>query len=186
MVERVTPDKPLSVEEYLELEASATVRHEYVGGEVYALAGATDRHNRISGNIFARLWSAARGGPCRVYMSDMKLRASESVFYYPDVMVVCEPAEPGNPDFQRDPCLVVEVLSPSTEQIDRREKLLAYTRTPSVGAYLVVSQDIRRVERHFRGEDGLWRKADLVDEGRFPVPCPPDAELSLAEVYEGL
>ncbi|TCJ13069.1 Uma2 family endonuclease [Rubrobacter taiwanensis] len=186
MAEKATPHRPLSVEEYLALEESASVRHEYVAGETYALAGATDRHNRISLNIASRLLAAARGTPCRVYMSDMKLRASESVFYYPDVMVVCGPPEPGNPDFQRDPCLVVEVLSPSTEQIDRREKLLVYENIPSVGAYLVVSQDIRRVERHFRGEDGLWRKADLVDVGRFPVPCPPDTELTLDEVYEGL
>jgi Uma2 family endonuclease len=186
MVEKATPHGPLSVREYLALEKSATVRHEYVAGETYALAGASDRHNRISGNIFARLWGAARGGTCRIYMSDMKLRASENIFYYPDVMVVCGPPEPGNPDFQRDPCLVVEVLSPSTEQIDRREKLLAYENIPSVGAYLVVSQDIRRVERHFRDEDGLWRKADLVDRGRFSVPCPPGTELTLDEVYEGL
>lgn len=186
MTERATPHRPLSVEEYLELEKTATVRHEYVGGMVHALAGASDRHNRITLNIASRLLANARGGPCRVYMSDMKLRASENAFYYPDVMVVCEPLEPGNPDFQRDPCLVVEVLSPSTEQIDRREKLLTYQNIPGVGAYLVVSQDRRRVERHFRGEDGLWRKADLVNEGRLPLPCPPGAELTLDEVYEGL
>jgi len=119
-------------------------------------------------------------------MSDMKLRTVGDVFYYPDVMVVCGPPEPGNPIFQSDPCLVVEVVSPSTEQIDRREKLLVYGSIPSVGAYLVVNRERRHVEWHFRDEDGLWFKADLVDRGRFPLPCPQGADLSLDEVYEGL
>jgi Uma2 family endonuclease len=185
MVERATPHGLFGVEEYLTLEETATVKHEYVAGEVYAFAGARARHNLIVSNISGRLWSAARGGPCRVYSSDMKLRAAENVFYYPDVMVVCEPLE-ADPVFETEPCLVAEVLSSGTESTDRREKLLAYRNLPSVKAYLVISQDIRRVERHFRDDEGLWRKADLVDEGRFPVPCPPDAELSLDEVYEGL
>lgn len=175
----------ISVEEYLELEEDATVKHEYVAGEIYAFAGARARHNLIVSNISGRLWSAARGGPCHVYSSDMKLRAAENVFYYPDVMVVCEPLE-DDPVFETEPCLVVEVLSSNTGSTDRREKLLVYQSLPSVRTYLIVSQDRRRVERHFRGEDGLWRRADLVDEGRFPVPCPPDAELTLDEIYEGL
>ena len=80
---------------------------------------------------------------------------------------------------------MVEVASPSTETTDRREKLAAYKRMPGLEAYLIVSQDRRWVERHFRGEDGTWRRADLVDEGRFSVPCP-ETNLSLAEIYEGL
>jgi Uma2 family endonuclease len=175
----------LSVEEYLELEESSTVKHEYVGGQVYALAGASDRHNRIALNIASRLLGSAGGGSCRVYISDMKLQVSD-VFYYPDVMVACEPPETDNPTYRRDPCLLVEVVSGSTEGTDRREKLLVYRNIPTVQAYLIVEQDQRRIERHFRDSEGAWRGSELVNEGSFPLPCPPGAELSLAGVYEGL
>ena len=80
---------------------------------------------------------------------------------------------------------MVEVVSPSTETTDRREKLAAYKRMPGLRAYLIVSQDRRWVESHLRSEGGVWLRGDLVDEGRFPVPCP-ETDLSLAEVYEGL
>lgn len=183
MVERAAAQGSMSVEDYLEMEKTATVRHEYVAGEVYAMTGASRRHNRISGNIYRRLAGAAAGGPCRAYMETVKLRIDD-VFYYPDVMVACED-EPEDPYYEDSPCLVVEVVSPSTESTDRREKLAAYKRIPGLKAYLIVDQERVRVERHFRDEDGVWRRGDLVDEGRFSVPCP-EVSLSLAEVYEGL
>lgn len=180
------PHKPLSAEEYLKLEETVTTKHEYVGGQIYDHAGASDRHNRIAGNIFARLWNAARGGPCRVYMSDMKLRVPDDAFYYPDVMVACEPPETDNPLFRSDPCLVMEVTSPSTKSIDRREKLLAYRKLPSLKAYLIVDQESLRVERHWRDEAGQWWQAEAVGtEGIVPVPCP-EIELTLPQIYEGL
>jgi Uma2 family endonuclease len=179
-----TRDRPLSVEDYFRLEEASSVRHEYVAGEVYALSGATRRHNRIAGNIFARLWAAARGGPCRVYMSDVKLRAARDVIYYPDVMVACGP-EGDDPLVEHAPCLVVEVISPSTEMIDRREKAMVYKGIAGLKAYLIVHQDCRRVERHWRDDQGAWRYAAAVDEGRVPVPCP-ELELTLGEIYEGV
>ena len=184
MAEPTASRDSLTVEEYLELEESATVRHEYVGGEIFAMVGATKRHNRIIVNISGRVWGAARGGDCRVYVEGVKLRVADDVIYYPDVMVACGP-EGDDPLVENDPCLVVEVASPSTETTDRREKLAAYKRMPGLRAYLIVAQDRKWVERHFRGEDGPWRRADLVDEGHFSVPCP-ETNLSLAEIYEGL
>lgn len=174
----------MTVEEYMKLEESSTVRHEYVAGEIYAMTGATRRHNRISGNIYAALLGAARHTTCRVYMETVKLRAAADTVYYPDVMVACGP-EPEDPYVENEPCLVVEVVSPSTETTDRREKLAAYKRMPGLKAYLIVSQDRRWVERHFRTEDGMWRRADLVDEGHFSISCP-ETELSLAQIYESL
>ena len=180
------PHKPLSVEEYLELEESATVRHEYVGGMVYARAGTTKRHNRISLSIAAHLLLAARGGLCRIYTSTVKVRAAEDAFYYPDVMVACGPEdEDDDPLFEEDPCLIVEVVSPSTSAIDRREKLLAYKRLSGLQAYLIVEQDARKVERHWRDDEGLWWQAELTGEGTIPIPGP-ETSLSLAEVYEDL
>ena len=180
MVERAATQGSLSVEDYLEMEKTATVRHEYVAGEVYARVGVSRRHSRIAGNIFRSLAVAAAGDSCRVHQSDMKLQI-ENVFYYPDVMVACGP-EPDDPYYEDDPCIVVEVVSPST---DRREKLAAYKRIPGLKAYLIVDQVRMQVERHFRDEEGAWRRADLVDEGRFSVPCP-EMFLTLAGIYEGL
>jgi Uma2 family endonuclease len=174
----------VSVEDYLALEEASPVRHEYLAGEVYALAGASMAHNQIAGNIFAALRAAARGGPCRVTMSDVKVRADEKLFYYPDVMTVCEP---GGYDrlVVTKPCLLVEVTSPSTETIDRREKMLAYTRIESLKSYLIVAQDERWVERYWRDEEGAWRQATLWREGRVPFPCP-EVALTLDEIYEGV
>ncbi len=185
MAERATPHRPLSIEEYLELERESTVRHEYVAGEIHAMTGATRRHNRVIQNVSGLLWSVARGGPCRVSTETVKVRIRDEAAYYPDVMVACG-EEPDDPYVESEPCLLVEVVSPSSEAIDHREKLAAYKSIPTLRAYLIVSQERRWVERHFRGEDGIWRRADLVDEGRIPVPCPPGAQLTLDEVYEGL
>ena len=140
MADSATPHGGLTVEEYQELEKGATVKHEYVAGEIHATIGAGRGHNRIAVNILRRFAAAAEGGPCRVNISDMKLRAAEDLFYYPDVMVACEP-EPDDPYTGSEPCLVVEVVSPSTEATDRREKLAAYKKMPSPQAYLIVAQD---------------------------------------------
>ena len=175
---------PLSVEDYLRLEEASSVRHEYVAGEVYALAGAPRRHNRIALNLATRLATAARGGSCRVYMSDVKLRAARDVVYYPDVMVACGP-EGSHRLVEHAPCLVVAVISPSTEMTDRREKAMIYKGIPTLRAHLIVHQDCRRVERHWRDDEGSWWHADVADEGRVPIPCP-DVELTLGEIYQGV
>lgn len=189
MSEHAIPHKPLSVEEYLALEEASGRKHEYVAGEVYAHAGASRRHNRIVSNVSSSLWVAARGGPCEVYSSDMRLRTADDSFYYPDVMVVCPP--PGEPPddeamFEDAPCFVVEVTSPSTASIDRREKLAAYKKVPSLKGYVIVAQAERRVERHWRDETGQWWQAEVAgSHGIIPIPCP-EVELTLDGVYEGL
>src|SRR5215471_12959574 len=102
--------RPMTFEEFLEFEEASPTKHELVagyvfdwnGGEIRGLAGATERHNRIAGNIFGHLWSAARGGHCRVYGSDMRLRASKNG-YYPDVQVVCDPTDVDQ-QFTSRPC----------------------------------------------------------------------------------
>jgi len=166
------------------MEEASSTKHEYVAGEVYALAGATARHNRIAGNIFARLWNAVGDGPCRVYTSDMRLRIANDAVYYPDVQVVCDAAETEHL-FTTNPCVVVEVLSPSTSSIDLREKLLLYHRIASLRAYIIVFQDQRRVIRHYRAEKNAWFVALHGADSQVPFPCP-ELELTLAEIYQGL
>src|SRR5439155_13808881 len=169
---------------FLEMEEASSTKHEYVAGEVYALAGATARHNRIAGNIFARLWIAVGDGPCRVYTSDMRLRIANDAMYYPDIQVVCDPAETEHL-FTTNPCVVVEVLSPSTSSIDLREKLLLYHQIESLRAYIIVFQDQRRVPRHYRAEYNAWFVALHGADGNVPFPCP-EVELTLADIHQGL
>jgi Uma2 family endonuclease len=174
----------MTVEEYLQFEAAAPTKHEYVAGEVYAMSGVTRRHARIVMNITGRLWGAARGGPCEVISVDVKLRAATDRIYYPDVMVLCTPG-PDEDVVLHDPCLLVEVTSPSTARTDRSEKLGAYQGVPSLRAYLIVDHRRRRVERHWRDAAGAWQRDEIVGEGRVPVPCPA-TELALDDIYEGV
>jgi Uma2 family endonuclease len=183
MADPAARDRPMSIEEYFAFEEASPVRHEYVDGEVYAMSGVTRRHSRISGNIFARVWAAVRGGPCRVHAAEVKVRAG-TVIYYPDVMVACGP-EPGDERIEDAPCLVVEVLSESTATTDRREKLMVYRRIASLRTYLIVDQERRLVEHHWRDVDGGWRHARLTERGEVPLPCP-ELVLTLDEIYEGV
>lgn len=184
MATDLAANRPLTLEEYLAFEGDSPVRHEYVAGYIHAMSGATKRHNRIALNIAAGLMAAARGRPCRVYASDVKLRAAANIIYYPDVIVACGP-EDDDPLVESGPCLVVEVLSPSTQVTDRREKLMFYRQMPGLHAYWIVHQERRLVERHWRGEDGGWRHAELAEHGEVPAPCP-DTRLSLDQIYEGI
>jgi Uma2 family endonuclease len=120
--------RPLTEEEYLALERESPLRHELLEGIPYAMAGAGLDHNLIVTNLVALLKPLARAKGCRVYSETVKLKLSEDTFYYPDVMVVCGPK--AHPLYETAPCLVVEVLSPSTEAQDRREKLARYLRLP--------------------------------------------------------
>jgi Uma2 family endonuclease len=166
------------------MEEASPTKHEYVAGQVYALAGASERHNLIAGNIFGHLWTGSRGGPCRVYGSDMRLRIDDDAVYYPDVQVVCDPGD-AEQMYTTSPCVLVEVLSPSTESIDLREKLMAYRRLKSLRAYLIVSHDKRCVIRHYRAENDAWFDAYHAGDAKVPFPCP-GLELTLAEIYEGV
>jgi Uma2 family endonuclease len=124
MAEPTASHDSLTVEEYLKLEVGATVRHEYVGGEIFAMVAATKRHTGSS-SILRAVSGGPHGGDCRVYSEGVKLRVADDVIYYPDVMVACGP-EGNDPLVEDDPCLVVEVASPGTETTNRREKLAAY------------------------------------------------------------
>ncbi len=175
---------PPTIEDYLCIEEASSTKHEYVAGQLYALSGASRRHNSIAMNIAARVWAAATDGPCRVYGSDMRLRIGDDAVYYPDLQVVCDPADTEQM-FTTSPCVVVEVLSPSTQSVDLREKLLAYRRIQSLQAYIIVYGDELRVMRHYRAEQGAWFDAEVVREGSVPFPCPP-ITLTLAEIYRDL
>ena len=154
----LTKLEPISIDDYLRQEERGEVRHEYVKGVVYAMVGGTARHNLITSAIASTLRSHLKGASCSVFMSDMKVQTDES-FYYPDVMVVCSPVDPGSL-YQTQPVLIVEVLSPSTESRDRLEKLVAYQSIPSLKEYLLVSQDKVAVDIYRRDKD-TWQLESL-------------------------
>lgn len=144
----------LSEIEYLDFELVSTMRHEYVDGVVYAKTGASVGHNSIVGAIYFQLRSQLRA-PCKAHMTDVKLRIQRKAsikFYYPDLMVACSPQD--NAEYWKTmPTLLVEVLSPRTERIDRGEKLTAYTQIPTLQAYLIVAQEVPRIDAYLRNVD---------------------------------
>lgn len=177
----------ISVEEYLLDEVARETKHEYLGGTVHAMAGASRQHNRIVRRIESLLNRQLGVGPCEAWSSDLKLHIKTSLseyFYYPDVMVGCDPAD-NHEYYLESPSILFEVLSPSTESIDRREKLLAYQTIPSLEHYVIVAQDECRVE-WLQREGNSWKVGVLTapsDRIDFPTQS---ASLALAEIYEGI
>ena len=179
--------KPASdIAAYLAAEEVSEVRHEYIAGELYAMTGASDRHGIIALNIAAALRPLLRGGPCQLFVSDMKLRAQiagQDIFYYPDLLLSCDPGDRES-HFRRAPCLLVEVTSKSTARIDRQEKALAYQGIPSLKEYLVVSQTEREVGVHRRGADGRF-SLETIKEGGVRLDCL-HVDLALDLIYEDI
>ena len=145
----------ISVEEYLKGEEISPTKHEYIYGEVYAMAGTSDNHNRIVNNLIARLVFHLQDSKCEPFSGDIKVRVDPNVYYYPDILVSCE-QNPESAYFRNKPILIVEVLSPSTQEIDRREKLLFYQQMTSIQEYAVIEQQKMHVELHRRQPDATW------------------------------
>ena len=147
----------LSPDDYLQWEDNSDIKHEYINGEVYAMAGASDAHVTIAGNLFALLLNHLRGSGCRVYISDMKVRLETlNRFYYPDVMVTCDIRDQETPNYKRFPCLIVEVLSDSTEAFDRGDKFANYLTLESLQEYILISTKQARIDCFRRQSEGQW------------------------------
>jgi Uma2 family endonuclease len=175
---------PMSVADYLAFEETSDVRHEYIGGEIYAMSGASTAHNTIAGNIFAALRDKLRGGPCRIFIENVKLRleaSREDIFYYPDVVVSCHPTGV-QPQFVILPTLLVEVLSPSTETTDRREKKMNYLQVQTLEEYVLVAQDRREVTL-FRRATGWQGEIFTAPESLVEFRSVKQA-MTVAAIYE--
>jgi Uma2 family endonuclease len=169
----------LTVEEYLKYEKDSPVRHEYVDGQLYAMAGGSAAHNRIAGNLFNRLDEHLAEDKCEPFIADMKVYVSPSLFYYPDVVVACDDPDPY---YRREPILIVEVTSPGTARIDRNEKLPAYKNVKSVQEILLVAQERVQLEIFRRRPEGLQTEVltELEDEVQLQSV---GLTLSVAQVY---
>ena len=150
-------DSYLTPEEYLQMEEDSIIKNQYINGEIYAMAGATDTHIAIALNIAILLRSHLRGSGCRVYISDMKARIeSKNCFYYPDVIVTCEEKDRENSTYKKYPCLIIEVLSDSTEAFDRGDKFINYQSLETLQEYVLINSKQARIECFRRTEENLW------------------------------
>ena len=177
---------PMSAADYLAFEEKGGVCHEFIGGEIRAMGGASEPHNTIAGNIFSALRTRLRGGPCRVYMADFKVRLEVSrteIFYYPDVVVSCHPTGIERL-FLRLPTLIVEVLSPSTENIDRREKKMNYRESPTLEEYVIVAQDRREVTNFRRA--AVWQGETFTAPDATVEFSSVKHSMTVAEIYENV
>lgn len=176
---------PMSFDAYLRFSEQEENRYEYIGGFAYAMSGGTHAHHDIGLNIAMVLRTRTPGTSCRAYHQGFRVRTPRGDVYYPDVMLSCGPRPSGDALDLEDPCLIVEVLSPSTARTDLGEKLLAYQEVPTLHAYLVVETAWRAVHRHRRDDAGPWQRETITDAtGVLPLPCPAGATLTLAEIYE--
>ena len=146
-----------SAADYLAWEAAQPERHEYIEGEVFAMAGAEDRHVTVAGNLYIALRQHLSGSPCRTYMSDMRLHvAAANSYFYPDVLVTCSALDQASAMVKTEPKLIAEVLSPTTAAYDRGLKFGHYRTLPSLEEYLMVDLDTRATDCYRKGTDGLW------------------------------
>lgn len=180
-----SPEIYLTPEEYLQMEEQSTIKHEYIDGYIYAMAGALDSHVTVAGNLFALLRNHVRGSGCRVYIADMKARIeSLNRFYYPDVMVTCDQRDQAIPAYKRFPCLIVEVLSDSTEAFDRGDKFIDYQVMDTLQEYVLINTKRQRIDCFRRNEQGLWVLQFYSAEQDFFRLYSVDFEATIAEVYE--
>lgn len=175
----------ITIAEYLEGEKIADVRHEYVYGEVYAMAGESRRHNRIASNCFTMFGNHLENTNCETYFEGVKVQVRQATFYYPDVVVTCETDKEDEDYVLKFPCLIVEVLSPSTAATDKREKLIAYKLIDSLQEYAVVWQDEKRVELHRRNDDGWLTSFFLQDTDEVEFPSI-GLKTTVAEIYRNI
>jgi Uma2 family endonuclease len=175
----------VSAADYLAMDQGGDARHEFVAGQVFAMVGARDSHNTVALNIASRLRESLRSGPCKVFMSDVKLRVDlADAYYYPDIFVTCDPRD-SDPYVKQFPALVIEVLSPRTEGVDRREKLRNYRLLETLKEYGIVSVEERKVEI-YRLEPGAEWHHYAYSDAEVAELQSVDVKLPLVDVYEGV
>jgi Uma2 family endonuclease len=172
--------------EYLAWEQQQEFRHEYVDGEVYAMTGGTLNHSAIAGNFHNILKNHLRGSGCKVFNSDAKVQILESNSYlYPDVSVTCDDRDRSATKFISYPCLVVEVLSPTTEAYDRGDKFARYRRSTTLQDYVLVSTNAMRIDLYQRNERSRWELLSYDADDIIDLPSV-NLNIPVAQIYEDI
>ncbi|MEL4896471.1 Uma2 family endonuclease [Crocosphaera sp. Alani8] len=181
----ISKSSPLTPEEYLEWEKEQEIKHEYIAGEIYAMAGASDTHVTIALNIASLLRNHVRGSNCRVYISDMKVRLEDlNRFYYPDVLVTCDQRDQETNNYKCYPKLIIEVLSDSTEAFDRGDKFIDYQNLESLEEYVLINSKLKRVECFRINKQGLWVLEVYHEKNQNFLLKSLNFEISLIDIYE--
>jgi Uma2 family endonuclease len=177
---KLTPD------EYFAWEEGQNSRHEYIDGDVYVMSGGTINHSEIAGNFLALLKAHLRGSGCKTLNSDARVNIQGSSHYvYPDLSVTCDVRDQVSSQFITYPCLIVEVLSPTTEAYDRGHKFRRYRRNSSLQDYVLVDSESMMIELYHKGSDGKW---DIVDyrEGDVVELKSVNFTFPIEQVYEDI
>ena len=173
-------------EEYFAWEEQQLERHEYLDGEVYAMSGGTIAHGEIAGNFLALLKAHLRGSGCKTLNSDCRVSIVGATKYvYPDISVTCDDRDKTTSQYVTYPCLIIEVLSPSTEAYDRGNKFKMYRRNPSLQEYVLVSLEAIEIELFRKTETGDWRiinyqAGDMVELKSVNFTC------QIEQIYEDI
>lgn len=187
MPQKQEPSK-MSEAEYLAFERQSDIKHEYIDGYAYAMAGARRKHSLITGNLFASSHSQFQGKNCEVHQSELRVKVSASKYFYPDITIICGKVILADNEFDNllNPTVIIEVLSPSTEAFDRGNKFQFYRSIDSLKEYILVSQDIARIEGFSRQESGLWTfDASIGLDTSFKLSTI-DCTFDLATIYQGI
>jgi Uma2 family endonuclease len=183
------PKQIMSVAEYLAFERAQQDKHEFYEGEIYLQAGASVAHNLITANLIALLRPQLRGRPCHVYPSDIRIKIPQRRHYvYADVSIICSPILFDEVDSEtvQNPKVIIEILSPSTENYDRGRKFQAYRRIPSFDEYLLIAQDAIRVEHFVRQSASIWTMTEYTHLAMLIQLSSIDVSISMASIYEDL
>jgi Uma2 family endonuclease len=173
----------MTLEEFFEFEERSATPHEFVNGVVHAMSGPSMAHCRIVQALVSALEKRLQGGRCEVFSQQMELNLkidSDEFVYHPDVMVACDPTG-WTQRWIRNPRLVIEVLSPSTQHIDRREKAITYRRTSTVEEYVIAAQSSRQLTIYRRAEN--WAPEVVSGLEGVVELCSLDVSIPLAEIY---
>jgi Uma2 family endonuclease len=173
-----------SFEAFLEFEKHSQVRHEFVDGNLFVMAGGTDRHDHVGGGLYARLFLESFKHNYRVHKSDVLIRTPDEIGYYPDIFVF-QDSSLDTPRVKRRPCIIVEVLSESTQSIDRSEKLRNYRTIPSLEQYVMLSQNEPLADVYLKQANGTWQHDILEAQAVLNFPSI-GFSLPLAVLYENL
>lgn len=185
----VPAQRRCSITEYLAIENDSTSKHEFFQGEVIAMAGGTVRHNEISGNIYHALRLALKGKDCRPYNSDQRIKVERAGYFtYADVTVICGGVQQANDDplSATNPRVIFEVLSPSTESIDRIRKFKSYLQFEALREYVLVSQSEPYINKYVRNDDGTWTMSVIEVLTASLHLQSIDCHIELADIYEGV
>ncbi len=179
------PRLAFSFDDYLEWEIRQPQRHEFIRGEVFAMAGGTDLHNEVAGNLYVLLHQHLRGSPCRVFMADVKVRVETAdCSFYPDLLVTCAESDRADRLVKRAPILIIEVLSPGTAAFDAGDKFAAYRQLDSLQDYVLIDPTRVRIQI-YRRQNGQWW-VDSIGVGESLRLDSIDLDCPVAAIYEDL